>query len=160
MSKSMLIIVCGGTGSGKTTVSQEIRKILPKTITTQIISMDAFYKKREYMDEDIYFKHNFDHPNAFDWPLMLESLTKILNKENTEIPIYDFSVSERTDKFETIIPTDVIIFEGILSLYDAKINELADIKIFVDTPDDERFIRRLLRDKNERGRTDDNVIGQ
>jgi uridine kinase len=91
---------------------------------------------------------------------MLESLTKMLNKENTKIPIYDFSISERTDKFETIIPTDVIIFEGILSLYDTKINELADIKIFVDTPDDERFIRRLLRDKNERGRTDDNIIGQ
>ncbi|MDR3329725.1 MAG: uridine kinase [Mycoplasmataceae bacterium] len=160
MNKAMLIIVCGGTGSGKTTVAQEIQKILPPTISTQIISMDAFYKKREYMDEDIYFKHNFDHPNAFDWPLMLESLQKMLEKKPTDIPIYDFSKSERTDKVETIPSRDVIIFEGILSLYDAKINELADIKIFVDTPDDERFIRRLLRDKNERGRTDENIIGQ
>jgi uridine kinase len=62
----MLIIVCGGTGSGKTTISNEIKKILPKHITSQIIPMDGFYKKREYMEKDIYFKHNFDHPNAFD----------------------------------------------------------------------------------------------
>jgi uridine kinase len=64
--KTMLIIVCGGTGSGKTTISNEIKKILPQHITSQIIPMDGFYKKREYMAKDIYFKHNFDHPNAFD----------------------------------------------------------------------------------------------
>jgi uridine kinase len=65
-SRPMLIIVCGGTGSGKTTVAHEIQKILPKKIKTHILAMDGFYKKREYMDKDIYFKHNFDHPSAFD----------------------------------------------------------------------------------------------
>jgi uridine kinase len=64
--KTMLIIVCGGTGSGKTTIANEIKKILPKHITSQIIAMDGFYKKRTHMQNDIYFKHNFDHPNAFD----------------------------------------------------------------------------------------------
>jgi uridine kinase len=91
---------------------------------------------------------------------MNKFLIKLLRKETVYIPIYDFTKSERSDKTEIINSTDVIIFEGILSLYDQRINELADIKIFVDTPDDERFIRRLLRDKNERGRTDENIIGQ
>jgi uridine kinase len=91
---------------------------------------------------------------------MYDLLMKLLKKESIQMPVYDFTKSERTDKVEPIHPTDVVIFEGILSLYDARINELADIKIFVDTPDDERFIRRLLRDKNERGRTDENIIGQ
>jgi uridine kinase len=91
---------------------------------------------------------------------MLDSLSKLLNKHLVKIPIYDFSKSERTDKTKIVKPTDVVIFEGILSLYDPRINSLADIKIFVDTPDDERFIRRLLRDKKERGRTDENIIGQ
>jgi uridine kinase len=160
MNKTILIIVCGGTGSGKTTIASEIKKILPKKFKTQIVSMDSFYKKREYMDQDIYFKHNFDHPNAFDWPLMLVSIQSMLEHKPTMIPIYDYSKSERTNKTELIPASDVIIFEGILSLYDQKINKLASIKIFVDTPDDERFIRRLLRDKKERGRSDDNIIGQ
>jgi uridine kinase len=91
---------------------------------------------------------------------MYDLLTKLLKRETIHIPIYDFTKSERTDQTDTLNPTDIVIFEGILSLYDQRINELADIKIFVDTPDDERFIRRLLRDKNERGRTEDNIIGQ
>jgi uridine kinase len=91
---------------------------------------------------------------------MYDLLIKLLKQETVQIPIYDFAKSERTSQTETIHPTDVVIFEGILSLYDPRINEMADIKIFVDTPDDERFIRRLLRDKNERARTDENIIGQ
>jgi uridine kinase len=91
---------------------------------------------------------------------MLDSLKMLLNGNTVKIPIYDFDKSERSNNTETVKPVDVIIFEGILSLYDPSINNLADIKIFVDTPDDERFIRRLLRDKKERGRTDENIIGQ
>jgi uridine kinase len=158
--KTMLIIVCGGTGSGKTTIANEIKKILPKHITSQIISMDEFYKSQEHQDKNLYLKNNFDHPNAFDWELIYDFLNKLLNKTLAEMPIYNFAKSERTTQTKTINPTDVIIFEGILSLYSSKINALAEIKIFVDTPDDERFIRRLIRDKTERGRNDENIIGQ
>jgi uridine kinase len=91
---------------------------------------------------------------------MYALLIKLLQKEPIQMPIYDFTKSERSDQSVTVNPIDVVIFEGILSLYDQRINELADIKVFVDTPDDERFIRRLLRDKNERGRNDENIIGQ
>jgi uridine kinase len=91
---------------------------------------------------------------------MHEELSNLLQHKMIKLPIYDYKTSQRTKQVKVIKPVDVVIFEGILSLYDQSINDLADIKIFVDTPADERFIRRLLRDKKERSRTDEDVIGQ
>jgi uridine kinase len=91
---------------------------------------------------------------------MHEQLSSLLEHKTIRLPIYDYKTSQRTKQVKVIKPVDVVIFEGILSLYDQDINDLADIKIFVDTPADERFIRRLLRDKKERDRTDEDVIGQ
>jgi uridine kinase len=158
--KIVLIIVCGGTGSGKTTVANEIKTILPKRISSQIICMDRFYKEHNCKDGNLYLKHNFDHPNAFDWKLMFNSLKSLLANKATKLPIYSYQKSKRENEKELVKPTDVIILEGILALYDADIRALADIKIFVDTPDDERFIRRLIRDKKERNRSDDDIVGQ
>ena len=159
---TLLICVCGGSGSGKTTVSKEIKKILPKNISSQWICLDNFYRKdlAKTVQNSSHTNINFDHPNAFDWDLAFETIKKLMNAETAQMPVYDYVNSRRSDKVTIVNPVDVIIFEGILTLYDPRINELASIKIFVDTPDDERFIRRLLRDKNERGRNDDNVISQ
>jgi uridine kinase len=91
---------------------------------------------------------------------MLTNLKALLANKPADLPIYNYKESKREKEVETVEPTDVVILEGILSLYDAKIRELANIKIFVDTPDDERFIRRLIRDKKERNRTDEEIVGQ
>jgi uridine kinase len=157
----ILIIVCGGSGSGKTTVANEIKRLLPKKISCQIISMDTFYKPLDQKyGKDIYAKYNFDHPNAFDWELMKEKLFQLTSGKVTEIPVYDYCSSSRLNKVEKVKPTDIIIFEGILSLHDKDIANKAKIKIFIDTPSDERLIRRMMRDKVERKRTDEDIINQ
>jgi uridine kinase len=91
---------------------------------------------------------------------MLKDLSILLKRKAVALPVYDYKTSQRTSKTQLVQPVDVVIFEGILSLYDQQINNLASIKIFVDTPADERFIRRLVRDKKERARNDDDIIGQ
>lgn len=160
--KTILICVAGGTGSGKTTICKEIKKVLPKSVKSQLLCLDSFYlqslsKERQNKSHT---NINFDHPNSFDWNLLYNTISKIINGSSAIIPVYDYKKSSSVNGKKRIFPCDVIILEGILSLYDKKINSLADVKIFIDTPDDERFIRRLLRDCNERGRSLDNVIKQ
>ena len=159
---TLLICVCGGSGSGKTTVSKEIKKILPKNISSQWICLDNFYRKdlAKTVQNSSHTNINFDHPNAFDWDLAFETIKKLMNAETVQMPVYDYVHSRRSDKVTIVNPVDVIIFEGILTLYDPRINELASIKIFVDTPDDIRFIRRLKRDIQDRGRSLESVVNQ
>lgn len=160
--KPVLICVAGGTASGKTTVSKEIIKTLNKKVKTQLICIDSFYSRdlEKTKQNELHTNVNFDHPNAFDWPLIEKTFKTLLDNKTARIPIYDYKISRRSKETELIKPTDVIIFEGILSLYNKSINKIASIKIYVDSPSDERFIRRFLRDKNERGRNDENIIAQ
>lgn len=157
--KPLLIVVAGGTASGKTTVVQKIYERL-NTNDVQVLKFDDYYKDLSLLSIEERNKVNFDHPESLDNDLMYHDLDLLLNGNTIEKPFYDFKTHTRKKETETIKPTKVIILEGILSLYDKRIRDLADIKIFVECDDDMRFIRRLKRDMNERGRSLDSVIDQ
>lgn len=157
--KPVLIVIAGGSASGKTTVVDKIQKRL-NSIDVTVIRHDDYYKDQRYVEMLDRQRVNYDHPNALDNDLLIEHLTKLLAGEAIDGPTYDFKLHTRSDVTRHIEPNKVIILEGILVLQDPRIRELADIKIFVDSDDDIRFIRRLVRDINERGRSMDSVISQ
>jgi len=157
--KPILIGICGGTGSGKSTVAREIYQSL-KESEIAIIQQDAYYKDQTHMEIEERCKTNYDHPFAFDTELLIEHLEQLFLGNTIQRPIYDFSVHNRSDETITIEPRDIVILEGIMILEDKRLRDLMDIKIFVDTDADLRIIRRIVRDINERGRTLDSVIDQ
>ncbi|MBN2898547.1 MAG: uridine kinase [Clostridia bacterium] len=159
MSKPILIGICGGTGSGKSTVAREIYQSLSDNEIT-IIQQDAYYKDQTDMVIEERCKTNYDHPFAFDTDLLIDHIQRLFEGETIQRPIYDFAVHNRSDETITIEPRNIIILEGIMILEDQRLRDLMDIKIFVDTDADLRIIRRIVRDINERGRTLDSVIGQ
>ena len=154
-----IIGVCGGSGSGKTTFADKVMKHIDNKAT--LLHMDSYYLPKQ--PESNYSKSgkpNFDHPDAFDWPLLREHIAALKNGHTIEAPIYDFNSSSRTDQTHTIAPRGVLIFEGIFTLFDAEIREMLDIKCFLHVEADIRFTRRLHRDVNERGRSLESVIDQ
>lgn len=157
--KPVLIIVAGGSASGKTTVVDKISSRLNSKDVT-VIRHDDYYKAQDNLSMEERNKTNYDHPNALDNELLYKQLKELLEGKTILKPTYDFLNHTRSNKVEEIKPTKVILLEGILSLYEEKIRDLADIKIFVESDDDIRFIRRLRRDMNERGRSLDSVINQ
>lgn len=154
-----MIGIAGGTGSGKTTVAERISEFLGGE-RVLIIPQDAYYKDRSYLPLEERDKLNFDHPDAFDMDLLVEHLKRLKSGHPIEMPIYNYKLHIREKDTRYIEPRDVIVLEGILVLHEEKLRKLMDIKIFVDTPDDIRFIRRLQRDIGERGRTLESVINQ
>ncbi|HPC39077.1 MAG TPA: uridine kinase [Exilispira sp.] len=157
-----IIGITGGSGSGKTTI---VRKIAEVVSDFTFIPQDNYYKSAkdllgEEVDNQNITKFNFDHPDAFDNQLIIEHLKKLRNNEVIEMPQYDFVHHRRLETTISVKPTKLIIFEGILVLSNKAVRNLIDLKIFVDTPDDIRFIRRLRRDIEERGRTVESVIQQ
>jgi uridine kinase len=158
--KPIIINIAGGTASGKTTVVQEIAKYVNKE-DISVICMDNYYKERNDVSLEDRKKINYDHPNSFDLELLYRDLKDLREGKTINCPVYDFTVHNRhaSDTIK-VIPTKVIIVEGILSLYDESIRSVSDIKIFVESDPDIRFIRRLKRDMIERGRSMDNVIEQ
>lgn len=159
--KNKLIIVAGCSGSGKSTVSQEIKSSF-KAKDAQILCMDRFYKSSASQMPKVKESGNpnFDHPNAFDWPLLRKCMKDLIDNKTTKVPRYNYKIHKREKKWDIIKPTKVIIFEGVLTLYDDKINNLAELKIFVDTSMNESFIRRLHRDQKERKRSVESIVTQ
>ncbi|MBN2617555.1 MAG: uridine kinase, partial [Spirochaetales bacterium] len=149
--------ITGGSGSGKTTIVKKIEDIVSEFV---FIPQDNYYKSAEYVNNNNITSFNFDHPDAFDSDLLLEHLTMLKNGRSIEMPEYDFVTHSRKKETTIIKSNTVVIVEGIMLFWDKRIRDLLDLKIFVDTPDDIRFIRRLSRDVKERGRTLDSVITQ
>lgn len=159
MSKPIVIGVSGGTGSGKSTVAKAIFESLPSE-NILIIEQDAYYKDQTDLTYDERIKTNYDHPLAFDTPLLIEHIKALCEHKTIQKPIYNFAKHNREKETITVEPRDIIIVEGIMILEDKNLRELMDIKIFVDTDADVRIIRRITRDIQERGRTLDSVIEQ
>ncbi len=155
---SVLVGIAGGTGSGKTTV---VRRILQAFACDVVcLDMDSYYRDLSHLPMEERRKYNFDHPDAFDTPLFMEHLRRLQHGEGIEKPVYSFAEFTRAEETVSIAPAAVIIVEGILVLADRGVRQLLDTRIFVDAEDDIRFIRRLQRDVNERGRTQESVIKQ
>ena len=147
----MLIIgIAGGTGSGKTTVVKNIVCSLP-TDSVAIIPQDSYYNHQWHVPENVRKLTNFDHPNAFDWKLFEEQIEALRNGQAIEQPTYSYLTCTRQEATIHVEPKDVIIVEGIMALYDQKLRELMDLKIYVDAAPDERLLRVIQRDIAERG---------
>jgi uridine kinase len=155
----MIIGICGGTGSGKTTIAN---RILQSVSADEVvfIQQDLYYRNLKDMPLDYRNAANFDHPDALDSDLLVNHLKKLNAGEPVELPIYDFRTHTRLADTTPIQAKPIVIVEGILIFAEPRVLEQMDIKVFVDTPDDIRFIRRLKRDIAERGRTLDSVIEQ
>lgn len=161
MKKPIVIGIAGGSASGKTSIAKELYDICNKeSKTVAIIRQDDYYKDQSHMTMEERVKTNYDHPFAFDNDLLVSHLDALLRREAINKPTYDFVNHTRSSVTESIEPLDVIILEGLFVLEDEQIRSRLDIKLFVDTDADIRFIRRLTRDVNERGRTIESVISQ
>ncbi|MCP9758410.1 uridine kinase [Aquitalea sp. S1-19] len=159
MSTPFIISVAGGSGSGKTTVTRKVVETIGSDKAAVIIQ-DNYYRDQSHLTMEQRLHTNYDHPHAFDWPLLIEHIDALKNGVPIEMPIYDFANHTRAPQTETVVSAPVIVIEGIFALYDAALRDLMSLKIFVDTDGDVRFIRRLQRDIAERGRTMASVIEQ
>ena len=147
----MLIIgIAGGTGSGKTTVVKKIVETLPVN-TVAVIPQDSYYNAQWDVPEELRKKTNFDHPDAFEWPLLAHQIEELRKGNAIEQPTYSYITCTRQQETVHVEPPDVIIVEGIMALYDKRLRELMDLKIFVDAEPDERLLRVIERDIAERG---------
>lgn len=158
MGRTMIIGIAGGTGSGKTTITRKLKERFGEDVS--VIYHDSYYKRRDDLSYEERVKLNYDHPDAFDTPLMVRDLRELRAGRPVLCPVYDYSIYNRTDRTQEIRPTKVVIAEGILIFHDPALREQMDIKIFVDTDADTRILRRILRDVKERGRTLESVVSQ
>jgi uridine kinase len=156
---AMIVGIAGGTGSGKTTLSE---LILERVGRTQIAYLphDAYYKDQRHLEPAQRAKVNYDHPDSLETSLMVEHLKQLRSGQAIEMPVYDFTIHSRVDKTIQVAPRPVILVEGILIFAEPELRKLFDVRIYVDTDADIRFIRRLERDIVERGRTVQSVIKQ
>ncbi|HUT15360.1 MAG TPA: uridine kinase [Anaerolineae bacterium] len=157
--KTIVIGVAGGTGSGKTTVSHRILEQVGAE-NVAYVQHDSYYRDRSHLPPEERALINFDHPDALETALLAEHVRSLLAGATVQIPVYDFKTHTRASRTMQLVPRPVILLEGILILADKVLCDLMDIKVFVDTDADTRFIRRLRRDIQERGRTMDSVIRQ
>ena len=154
----IIIGIAGGTGSGKSTLADNIRKEFANNIT--MLSHDYYYKSNSHLSFDERKKLNYDHPDAFDTDLLIEHLNKLKKGEVIYRPNYSFVTHLREEQTVEVVPKKVILLDGILIFENKELRDMMDIKIFVDTDADIRFIRRLVRDVSDRGRTLESVIEQ
>ncbi|MGN1390241.1 MAG: uridine kinase [Bulleidia sp.] len=158
--KPIIIGIAGGSASGKTSIALKIKDQFSDQKSVLIIRQDDYYKDQSDKPMEERVKTNYDHPFAFDNDLLLQQMNDLIAGRAVEKPTYDFVHHTRADVTETCYPADVIVLEGLFVLEDPKLREIENIKIFVDTAADIRFIRRLIRDVKERGRTLDSVVNQ
>jgi uridine kinase len=154
-----LIGVAGGSNSGKTTIATRMAELMDDQHLS-LIKLDSYYVERSHEPLDVRAAANYDHPDAFDWDLMNDHLAALTAGASVQVPIYDYVTHDRSDRFETVPAAKVIVVEGILVLWEPRLRERFDLKIFVDTPPDLRVIRRLRRDVAERGRTAESILDQ
>ena len=152
-----IIGIAGGTGSGKTTVVKKIVEALPPHFVA-VVPLDSYYNDTSHMTEEERRAINFDHPDAFDWQLLVKHVELLRNGEAVEQPTYSYLKCNREKETVHVEPKPVIIIEGIMALLNKQLREMMDLKIFVDTDSDERLIRNIQRDCVERGRTVEMVI--
>ena len=156
----VVIGIAGGSASGKTTVAQKIvAKSFPNDSVT-LIRMDDYYKSLSHLSLEKRQQMNFDHPDAFDFELLINHIRLLKEGQTILKPVYDFTIHDRGDQSEVVHPCSVLVIEGIFVLWEERLRELFDIKLFVDTPADIRFIRRLQRDMEIRGRSLDSIVQQ
>lgn len=160
MKKPLLIGVAGGSASGKSSVARRVFEQFEKDNSIIIIKQDDYYKNQSHLSMEERVKTNYDHPDAFDNELMVEQIKQLCNYESILKPTYDYTIHTRSSNTEIIDPVDVIIVEGLFALEDSRLRDLYDLKIFVETDADIRFIRRLKRDTIKRGRSMESVINQ
>ena len=160
MKKPLIIGIAGGSASGKSSISAQLKERYEQSGSVVIIRQDDYYKDQSEKTMEERVKTNYDHPFAFDNDLLVENLQSLLKGEEIKKPIYDFVNHTRSSKTEVVKPSDVIVLEGLFILEEEKLRSLCDMKLFVDTDADVRFIRRLIRDVKERGRTLDSVVEQ
>jgi len=155
----MIIGICGGTGSGKTTIARAIVELIGADRVV-LVEQDSYYRNLADMPLDARHQANFDHPDSIDSDMMVNHLKRLKQGQKVDMPLYDFVTHTRSDRIEVIEPKPVVIVEGILIFAEPRVLDLLDIRIFVDTPDDVRLIRRLRRDFVERGRTFERTLEQ
>ena len=156
--ETMIIGIAGGTGSGKTTLTQHLKDHFGENVS--VVYHDNYYKAHPNMPYEERCKLNYDHPDAFDTDLMVEDLKTLCAGQTIHCPVYDYTIHNRSKDTVEVRPTKVVIVEGILIFHPKELRDLMDIKIFVDTDADVRILRRILRDVKERGRSLDSVISQ
>lgn len=157
MRKPLIIGIAGGAGSGKSTISEKLKSINGEN-KVQIIEQNSFVKDFSSMNFDERKKLNFEHPDSFDFDYLVRILKDLALGNDVSIPSFDFVTLERTDDFQTITPKDIIIVEGSLILYEKKLRDLFDIKVFIDTDSDIRLIRRIIRDTKEKSMPLEKII--
>ena len=159
MEKPILICIAGGSASGKTTLVNEIAEAF-KGKDVVILKHDDYYRDQSHLSLEERKNTNYDHPSSLENELLISNLEDLLNNKVIDKPVYDFVTQTRSDKTEIVKPAKVIILDGILVLEDARIRNLADIKVYVECDEDIRLIRRIKRDMIERGRSFDGIIKQ
>lgn len=158
MNKIRVVGVAGGSASGKTTIVKRIEEYFGEDIV--VLGHDSYYKAHNDLSYEERSQLNYDHPNSFDTERMAEDVRKLIKGQAVDIPVYDYTIHNRSERTEHIEPKNVIIIEGILILENKELRDLMDAKIYVDTDADERLMRRIRRDMQERGRSIDSILEQ
>lgn len=156
---SLLIGIAGGSASGKTTFANDLVRLLPKN-STELIAVDSYYYNNPQLSHKERSLLNYDHPDAFEFSLLVTHLNQLKAGNSVSVPIYDYVLSLRSKTVAQKLPKKIIVIEGILTFHLKELRDLLDLKIFIDTADDLRFERRLNRDIAERGRTKESVYSQ
>ena len=158
MSDTIVIGIAGGTGSGKTTITRRILREFGGNVS--VLYHDNYYKRHDDLTYEERTKLNYDHPNAFDTPLLVKHIKALKAGQTIQCPVYDYKVHNRSDRTTTVKPAQVLVVEGILIFSEPNLCDLMDIKIFVDTDADVRILRRIIRDTRDRGRDLEGIVNQ